>query len=127
MREVLLVSGSLRQASYNTALLHVAARVLGGGVWLDGIRRLPPYSEDDDGERPPAAVAHLRGAIAAAGAVLIATPEYNGSVPGALKNAVDWASRPFPGCAWRGKPVAVIGASTGLCCRRPPGRRSVAP
>jgi chromate reductase len=113
MSDVLLVSGSLRQASYNTALLHVAARVMGGGVWLEGIERLPLYSEDDD-ERPPVPVARLRGAIAAAGAVLIATPEYNGSIPGPLKNAVDWASRPFPDNAWRDKPVAVIGASTGL-------------
>jgi chromate reductase len=114
MSDVLLVSGSLRRGSYNTALLRAASGVLGGGVWLDGIGRLPPYSEDADGEPAPAAVERLRGAIAAAGAVLIATPEYNGTVPGALKNAVDWASRPFPDCAWRGKPVAVIGASTGL-------------
>jgi chromate reductase, NAD(P)H dehydrogenase (quinone) len=113
MSDVLLVPGSLRRGSYNAALLRAADSLLGGGVWLDGIEPLPPYSEDDDREPAPAAVARLRGAIAAAGAVLIATPEYNGSVPGPLKNAVDWASRPFPDNAWRGKPVAVIGASTG--------------
>jgi chromate reductase len=82
--------------------------------WLTGIAALPVYTEDDDGERPPAAVARLRDAIAGAEAVLIATPEYNGSVPGGLKNAVDWASRPFPDNALRDKPVAVIGASTGI-------------
>ena len=115
--DVLLVSGSLRRGSYNTALLREAANALPSGVghgWLDGIAALPPYSEDDDGERAPAAVERLRRTIAAAEAVLIATPEYNGSIPGGLKNAVDWASRPFPDNAWRDKPVAVIGASTGI-------------
>ncbi len=115
--DVLLVSGSLRRGSYNTALLREAANALPGGVdhtWLDGIAALPPYSEDDDGERAPAAAVRLRRTIAAAEAVLIATPEYNGSIPGVLKNAVDWASRPFPDNAWRDKPVAVIGASTGI-------------
>jgi chromate reductase, NAD(P)H dehydrogenase (quinone) len=115
--DVLLVCGSLRSGSYNSALLREAANALPGGVghaWLDGIGELPPYSEDDDGERAPAAVEGLRRTIAAADAVLIATPEHNGSIPGALKNAVDWASRPFPDNAWRDKPVAVIGASTGI-------------
>jgi chromate reductase len=115
--EVLLVSGSLRRGSHNTALLREAANALPSGVtheWLTGIAALPVYTEDDDGERPPAAVERLRDAIAAAEAVLIATPEYNGSVPGGLKNAVDWASRPFPDNALRDKPVAVIGASTGI-------------
>jgi chromate reductase, NAD(P)H dehydrogenase (quinone) len=114
---VLFVSGSLREGSFNTALLREAAKALPSGVgpvWLDGIAALPPYSEDDDGDRAPAAVERLRRTIAAADAVLIATPEYNGSIPGGLKNAVDWASRPFPLNAWRGKPVAVIGASTGI-------------
>jgi chromate reductase len=82
-------------------------------VWLDGVAALPLYNEDDD-ERPPAAVSRLRSTIAAADAVLIATPEYNRSIPGALKNMLDWASRPFPDNAWRDRPVAVIGASTGL-------------
>jgi chromate reductase len=115
--DVLLVSGSLRRGSFNTALLCEAANALPSGVghaWLDGIAGLPPYCEDDDGRRAPAAVERLRRAIGAAGAVLIATPEYNGSMPGGLKNAVDWASRPFPGNAWRNKRVAVIGASTGI-------------
>jgi chromate reductase len=115
--DVLLVSGSLRRGSYNTALLREAANALPSGVghvWLDGIAGLPPYSEDDDRERAPAAVERLRRTIAAADAVLISTPEYNGAIPGGLKNAVDWASRPFPVNAWRNKPVAVIGASTGV-------------
>ena len=115
-RDVLLVSGSLRRGSYNTALLREAANALPSGVgrvWLDGIAALPPYNEDCDAERAPAAVERLRRTIAAADAVLIATPEYNGSIPGGLKNLVDWASRPFPDNAWRDKPVGVIGASTG--------------
>jgi chromate reductase, NAD(P)H dehydrogenase (quinone) len=114
---VLLVSGSLRRGSYNAALLRAAAGALPRGVrhsWLDGIAGLPPYREDHDGERVPVAVGRLRGTIAAAAAVVIATPEYNGSIPGGLKNAVDWASRPFPANALRDKPVAVIGASTGI-------------
>ena len=114
---VLLVSGSLRRGSYNTALLREAANALPRGVahvWLDGLGRLPPYSEDDDGEPGRAAIERPRCTIAAAKAVMIATPEYNGSIPGGLKNAVDWASRPSPDNAWRDKPVAVIGASTGV-------------
>ena len=114
---VLLVSGSLRRESYNTALLREAANALPRGVghvWLDGLAWVPPYSEDDDGERASLAVERLRATIAAADAVLIATPEYNGSIPGGLKSVVDWASRPFPDNAWRDKPVAVIGASTGI-------------
>ena len=114
---MLFVSGSLRRGSYNTALLREAANALPSGVghvWLDPSTGLPPSSEDDDGERAPAAVELLHRTIAAAEAVLIATPEYNGSIPGGLKNAVDWASRPFPDNALREKPVAVIGASTGL-------------
>jgi chromate reductase len=117
MISLLFVSGSLRRGSYNTALLREAANALPDGVghvWLDGIGRLPLYGEDHRRGRAPAAVERLRHAIAAADAVLIATPEYNGSIPGGLKNAVDWASRPFPDNAWRDKPVAVIGASTGI-------------
>jgi chromate reductase len=117
MRRVLLVSGSLRRGSHNTALLREAAKALPDDVahmWLDGIAALPPYSEDDDGDRAPAVVQRLRAMIASVDAVLLATPEYNGAIPGGLKNAVDWASRPFPGNAWRDKPVAVIGASTGI-------------
>ena len=75
---------------------------------------MPPYDEDDDGDLAPEGARRLREAIAAADALLIATPEYNSSIPGQLKNALDWASRPFPDNVLRNKPVAVIGASTGI-------------
>jgi chromate reductase, NAD(P)H dehydrogenase (quinone) len=114
---ILGISGSLRSGSHNTELLRAAARALPPGVdleILDGLAELPPYNEDLDIEPEPEPVAHLRHAIADADGVLIATPEFNGSIPGGLKNALDWASRPFPDNAFRGKPVAVVGASTGL-------------
>ena len=77
------------------------------------LKAIPPYDEDDDVEPAPAAVAALRAAIAGADAVLIATPEYNASIPGVLKNALDWVSRPLRSNSLRNKPAAVIGASTG--------------
>jgi len=110
------VSGSLRRGSHNARLLRAAARELPEGVALrlyDGLREVPAYDEDQDGESPPAAVARLRAEIAAADGLLVATPEYNQSIPGQLKNAVDWASRPYPDSALRFEPAAVIGASTG--------------
>jgi chromate reductase len=113
---ILGISGSLRGGSHNTSLLRAAARTLPGAELevYDGLRELPPYDADRDARHVHPAVARLREAIAAADGVLIATPEFNGSIPGVLKNALDWASRPFPDNALRGKPVAVIGASTGL-------------
>jgi chromate reductase len=115
---ILGLSGSLRSGSHNTALLRAAAMSLPSGAELevyDGLRDLPAYDADlDTPETEPESVARLREAIAQADGVLIATPEFNGSIPGALKNALDWASRPFPDNAMRGKPVAVVGASTGL-------------
>src|SRR5947208_3094813 len=114
--KVLAVSGSLRSESYNTKLLRAAERLLPDGVELelwDGLKDVPPYDEDDDVEPAPAAVAALRAAIAGADALLFATPEYNSSVPGQLKNALDWVSRPLAKNPLRGKPVAVVGASTG--------------
>ena len=114
--KVLGLSGSLRDASYNSMLLRAAAELLPHDVefepW-DGLKAIPPYDEDDDVEPAPAAVAALRAAIAGADAVLIATPEYNASIPGVLKNALDWVSRPLRSNPLRNKPVAVIGASTG--------------
>ena len=113
---VLTISGSLRQASHNTALLRAATDLAPAGMELelyDELELVPPYNEDHDGDRSPAPVTRLRRQIAEADAVLFATPEYNGSVPGVLKNAIDWASRPFGRGALWGKPVAVIGASTG--------------
>lgn len=115
---VLAISGSLRRDSHNSALLRAAAELLPAGVELvpfDGLKAIPPFDQDDEEAGPaPASVAALRAAIAAADAVLVATPEYNSSIPGALKNALDWASRPVATNALRGKPVAVVGASTGM-------------
>jgi chromate reductase len=111
---ILGVSGSLRAGSHNTALLRAAAQVLPPGVELelyDELELVPPYNEDRDTQEPPEAVVRLRERIDGADAVLFATPEYNGSIPGQLKNAVDWASRPKGESVLWGKPVAVIGAS----------------
>ncbi|MGH2858821.1 MAG: NADPH-dependent FMN reductase [Solirubrobacteraceae bacterium] len=112
---ILGISGSLRAASYNTALLRAAGGLAPADVTLDTYRdleSLPPYNEDRDGPEPPVEVARLREEIAAADAVLFATPEYNTTMPGQLKQVVDWASRPHgPGAALWGKPVAVVGAS----------------
>jgi chromate reductase len=113
---VLGISGSLRRESHNTRLLGVAAKLVPPPAELElfeGLKDVPPYDEDDDGDLAPGGARRLREAIAAADAVLIATPEYNSSIPGQLKNALDWASRPFPDNVLRNKPVAVIGASTG--------------
>jgi chromate reductase len=115
---VLGVSGSLRRDSHNTKLLGAAGELVEehGAKFevFDGLKAIPPYDEDDDVGDGPEAVALLRQAIAGAGAVLFATPEYNSSIPGVLKNAVDWASRPLATNPLRNKPVAVIGASTGV-------------
>jgi chromate reductase, NAD(P)H dehydrogenase (quinone) len=114
---VLAISGSLRRGSHNTRLLRAAAELAPPGVELeffDGLKQVPPYDEDDDTDLAPAGARRLRETIAAADALLIATPEYNSSLPGQLKNALDWASRPFPDNVLRNKPVAVIGASSGM-------------
>jgi chromate reductase len=114
---VLGISGSLRRDSFNSGLLRAAADLLPPGAELevfDELKAIPPYDADDDVEPAPAAVAALRDAIADADAVLVATPEYNASIPGVLKNALDWASRPHATNVLRGKPAAVVGASTGM-------------
>jgi chromate reductase, NAD(P)H dehydrogenase (quinone) len=114
--KVLAISGSLRRDSHNSKLLRAAAELLPSEVEVelwDGLKAVPPYDEDDDTDPAPAAVAQLRAAIAGADALLIATPEYNSSIPGQLKTAVDWASRPIATNVLRNKPVAVIGASIG--------------
>lgn len=114
---VLAISGSLRRDSHNTTLLRAAAELLPPSVELelfDGLRAVEPYDEDEDMGRGPAGARRLREAIRSADAVLIATPEYNSSVPGQLKNAIDWASRPLGENALWGKPAAVVGASTGM-------------
>jgi chromate reductase, NAD(P)H dehydrogenase (quinone) len=116
--KVLGISGSLRRDSHNTRLLRAAGEIVEerGGEFevFDGLKAIPPYDGDDDGPQGPPAVERLRSAIAGADAVLFATPEYNSSIPGVLKNAVDWASRPQATSALRNKSVAVIGASTGM-------------
>ena len=115
---VLGLSGSLRRGSLNTALLRAAAERLPAGVELvefEHLADVPPYDEDlDAAPVAPPAVRELREAIRAADAVLIATPEYNHSLPGQLKNALDWASRPAGQSALNGKPAAAIGASKSM-------------
>jgi chromate reductase len=114
---VLGISGSLRRDSLNTALLRAAAeRLPAGAEWseFDGLREIPPYDADLELMETPDAVRELREAIRDADAVLVATPEYNHSIPGVLKNALDWASRPAGRSALNGTPAAAIGASTGM-------------
>jgi len=118
---LLAISGSLRGESHNTKLLRAAADTLPPGASFDlldpeVIRAIPAYDEDHEraGLPTPLAVAQLKAAIAGADGVLFATPEYNGSVPGALKNALDWVSRPMATNPLKRKPVAVVGSSTGL-------------
>jgi chromate reductase len=113
---VLGISGSLRRGSYNTALLRYAGALFeaeGARFELDDeLRSIPPFDEDEEANEP-GAVAQFRAAVGAADAVIFATPEYNSSIPGELKNALDWLSRPLATNPVRNKPVAVIGASTG--------------
>ncbi len=114
---VLGISGSLRSGSLNSALLRAAAERLPAGAELIEYERLgeiPPYDEDVELEGTPAVVEELRQAVRDADALLIATPEYNHSIPGQLKNALDWVSRPAGQSALNGTPTAVIGASTGM-------------
>lgn len=114
---ILAIAGSLRRDSLNARLLrHIAGQAPEGvGVELfGGLKEVPPYDADDDVEPAPEPVTRLRAAIAAADGLLIATPEYNASIPGVLKNAIDWASRPKGAAALTGKPVAVVGATTGM-------------
>jgi chromate reductase len=113
--KILAISGSLRDDSFNRKLLLNAAELLPGGVELElweGLKAIPPFDEDDEPFSPPT-VTLMRDALLGADAMLFATPEYNHSIPGQLKNAIDWASRPFATTVLRGKPVAVVGASTG--------------
>ena len=116
MTRILGISGSLRRDSHNTSLLRAAAEAAGSDVELelyDGLKAVPPYDEDDDVHPRAVSVARLNAAIANADAVLFSTPEYNASIPGHLKNAIDWVSRPVATNVLRNKPVAVVGASTG--------------
>ena len=109
---VLGIPGSLRRASLNRALLRAAVSLAPSGMTVEiaDLCDIPPYNFDDEGAPPPSVV-ELKRRIRAADAILIATPEYNYSVPGVLKNAIDWAARPLGDSAWESKPVAVLGAS----------------
>jgi len=113
---ILAISGSLRRDSNNTALLRALREEAPNGVDVElwtGLKEIPPYDGDDDVVPGPAAVEAFRSLVREADAVFFATPEYNSSIPGALKNALDWASRPLATNAFRNKPVAVIGSSAG--------------
>ena len=112
---ILAVSGSLRESSFNTSLLRAAVQAAPDGVELElweGLGELPLYDDDLEADAPES-VRRLREDWAASDAILFSTPEYNGSVPGGLKNAIDWASRPRLDAVLRNKTVAVVGASTG--------------
>jgi chromate reductase, NAD(P)H dehydrogenase (quinone) len=111
---ILGIAGSLRRASYNRAALRAATQLVPQDVTLDifELDGIPGFSQDEE-QNPPATVVELKKRIRAADAILIAAPEYNYSIPGVLKNAIDWASRPYGDSAWNGKPAAIMGASVG--------------
>ncbi len=114
--KVLVLVGSLRAASINRQLAELAVDTAPEGVrleWFDRLGELPFYNEDIDNDGVPEPVTALRAAAADANAALVITPEYNGSIPGVLKNAIDWLSRPFGDSALKGKPLAVVGAALG--------------
>src|SRR3712207_754173 len=112
---ILGIAGSLRRASYNRAALRAAAELVPEGATIDifEIDGIPAFSEDDE-QNPPEKVTELKRLIRESDAILFVTPEYNYSIPGVLKNAIDWASRPHGDSAWTGKPAAIMGASTGM-------------
>lgn len=111
---ILGIAGSLRRESYNRAALRAATKLVPAGAVLEifELDDIPLFNQDED-QHPPAKVVELKRQIRAADAILFVTPEYNYSVPGVLKNAIDWASRPYGDSAWNGKPVAIMGASVG--------------
>ncbi|HLN18845.1 MAG TPA: NAD(P)H-dependent oxidoreductase [Patescibacteria group bacterium] len=113
--KILAIAGSLRKGSYNMASLRAARDLAPEEMKIEifeKLREIPPFNQDEE-NNPPEAVRELKEKIKAADAILFATPEYNYSVPGVLKNAIDWASRPYGQNAWEGKPVAILGASIG--------------
>lgn len=111
---ILGIAGSLRRQSYNRSALRAARKLAPAGVTISifELEGIPAFNEDDE-NNPPAKVVELKQQIRAADALLFVTPEYNYSVPGVLKNAIDWASRPYGDNAWSGKPAAIMGASIG--------------
>jgi len=112
---ILGFAGSLRKGSYNKALLRAAQELLPDGALLEifDLDGIPPFNQDLEGQTP-AIVGKFKARIRTADAILIATPEYNYSIPGVLKNAIDWASRPYGDNSFEGKPVALMSASTGM-------------
>jgi chromate reductase, NAD(P)H dehydrogenase (quinone) len=112
---ILGIAGSLRKGSYNRMALHAAQHLTPKDAKIEifDLHGIPPFNQDDEAS-PPAAVTEFKKRIRAANAILFATPEYNYGVPGVLKNAIDWASRPYGDNAWDGKPVAIISASGGV-------------
>jgi chromate reductase, NAD(P)H dehydrogenase (quinone) len=114
MASILGIAGSLRRDSFNKAALRAAQKLVPQGVTLEifELDGIPLFNQDEE-KNPPAKVAELKSKIRAADAILICTPEYNYSIPGVLKNAIDWASRPYGDSAWAKKPVAIMGASPG--------------
>jgi chromate reductase len=114
--KILGISGSLREDSYNTAALRAAQELVPEDVVIETFDRLdeiPPFNQDDERD-PPEPVVELKERVKEADAILFITPEYNFSVPGVLKNAIDWASRPYGDNAWKGKPAAIMGASISM-------------
>jgi chromate reductase len=111
---ILGIAGSLRRQSYNRAALRAATELVPEGATIEifEIDGLPGFSEDEE-QNPPAKVVELKKKVREADAILFVTPEYNYSIPGVLKNAIDWASRPYGDSAWNGKPAAIMGASIG--------------
>jgi chromate reductase, NAD(P)H dehydrogenase (quinone) len=111
---ILGIAGSLRRESFNRAALRAAAGLAPAGTAVDILELdgIPGFNEDEE-RHPPPKVVELKRRVREADAVLIVTPEYNYSVPGVLKNAIDWASRPYGDSAWSGKPAAIMGASIG--------------
>jgi len=113
--KILGIAGSVRKASFNKSALRAAQKLVpdGASIEIFDIDGLPGFNQDEE-KNPPAKVTELKAKIRAADAILFVTPEYNYSIPGVLKNAIDWASRPYGDSAWNGKPVAVMGASVGV-------------
>ena len=111
---ILGIAGSLRRDSYNRATLRAAIELAPEDASIDifELDGIPGFNQDEE-QNPPAKVVELKRRIREAGAILFVTPEYNYSVPGVLKNAIDWASRPYGDSAWNGKPAAIMGASVG--------------
>ncbi len=111
---ILGIAGSLRKGSYNRSALRAAQNLAPADVRIEifELEGIPLFNQDEDAH-PPEKVVQLKARVRAADAILFVTPEYNYSIPGVLKNAIDWASRPYGDSAWEGKPVAVMGASAG--------------